>query len=267
MTVGLKKRILGVVLIAIFVVLDVAHICYAESYSNASDDVKLGSELKENHSYEATLENDYDYEAAIRQDKYNQEIINSKPLYEIAYDGKLQKVDNGMNKAEAIFAAVVNKATGTYPRGKNSKGTILYTKDTAHKVARVVGHAAIVYDNNAKNSKVIEATSKGVVKGNNNWDNKKHCRAAVVSSLSVAKRAKVANKCATWVGKPYNWHFADVETRKSFYCSHLVWAGYIDSYNVNLDDNHKDPTQKNFLIVYPSELIASKKTSVTYKKG
>lgn len=61
------------VLVSVFVVLDMAHICNAESYSDAPYDVKLGSELKENHSYEATLENDYDYEEAIN--KNNKEIM------------------------------------------------------------------------------------------------------------------------------------------------------------------------------------------------
>lgn len=262
-----SRKFIGAVLIVFLTLLNLTSVCNAESHKTTLDGSNLEYDFNKNNSYEHLIETDYDYEAAIEQDHHNQELINLKPVYKISNEGSLERLTNEISEIEAEETDMLVNVTGTYPRGKNSKGTILYTTDTVHKVAKVVGHAAIVYDNNTKNSKVIEATSKGVVKGNNSWDNKKHCRAAAVSSLSVAKRANVADKCATWLGKPYNWNFSDVKTRNSFYCSQLVWAGYMDLYGVNLDDNHNDPTQKNFLIVYPSELIASKKTSIIYKKG
>ena len=201
-------------------------------------------------------------EQAIKEDEERQMIIDRKPIYSIQEDGSLVLEDARVNRNELLSLKATT--SGTYPRGSKKKGTVLYTKDTKIKIMGVVGHAAIVADNKENDSKVVESTISGVVYGPNTWNTKSHCRAAVVSSLSVAKRAAVADKCAGWLNKPYNTDYTNTSTRKKFYCSQLVWAGYWDKYSVNIDDN---AFNGNTNIVYPSELISSSKTKLVYSKG
>ena len=37
------------------------------------------------------------------------------------------------------------------------------------------------------------------------------------------------------LGKPYNYNYFNVSTRKKFYCSQLVWAAFKDNYGIDLD--------------------------------
>ena len=136
------------------------------------------------------------------------------------------------------------------------KGIVLVTKDTEHKIAKVVGHAAIVYSK----EKAIEATSSGVKLGTNNWHKKKSCWAGNVIKTTDPQDAAVVNWCYKQKGKPYNWSFTNINTRSKFYCSQLVYAGFKDKYGVNLNYGGG--------IVYPADLLKdTKKTSIVYKKG
>ncbi|MGL4484227.1 MAG: YiiX/YebB-like N1pC/P60 family cysteine hydrolase [Anaerovoracaceae bacterium] len=176
-----------------------------------------------------------------KEDIVRQILINEKPVYLPDRSGKTVK--------ESASA----QANGKYP---TQKGVILYTKNTTNKIATVVGHAAIVYTP----EKIVEATASGVKEGANNWNTSKtHCRAGMVPVLSNSAMNKVADKCYSWKGKPYNWDFAYTSTRAKFYCSQLVWAGYKDSASINLNSGN--------VIVFPSELISDSKVQVIYKKG
>lgn len=146
-------------------------------------------------------------------------------------------------------------SVGNYP---TRKGTILVTSDP-YKGLIPTGHAAIVWDS----STVIESISKGVVVGKNNWkSNKKKFYGVSVSSTSAAQDATVANYCKAQVGKKYNYNYFNVTTRKKFYCSQLVWAGYKDLYKIDLN------TSTFGKAVHPMELVNSSKTYTfyTYKK-
>lgn len=184
---------------------------------------------------------------AVTEDLARQEIIDEKPVYAVDANGMVTSdiIKNSTTRAAA-------KTTGKYP---TTKGVILYTKDTVTRIAKVVGHAAIVYSS----KQVVEATSSGVKRGNNNWNKKKHCRAGMIPVLSKKAMSKVANKCNSWLGKPYNYYFTNTKTRAKFYCSQLVWAGYKDSAGYNLNSGN--------VIVFPSELISSRSVAVIYKKG
>ena len=146
-----------------------------------------------------------------------------------------------------------NAATvsGTYP---TRRGAILVTSD-AYKNLIPTGHAAIVW--NASN--VIESVSSGVVLGKNNWTtSKKKIYGIAVSSTSAAQDSNVASWCKAQIGKPYNYNYFNVTTRKKFYCSQLVWAGYKDLYNVDLN------TSLFGKAVHPMELVNSDKTYTIY---
>lgn len=188
-----------------------------------------------------------DYAKFQKEDLERQEIIDSKPI--VSLDGNVIS-DNisALPQSSPLKAA----AKGSYP---HNKGVYLYTKDTVHKIAGVVGHASIIYNT----TQIIEATSDGVSYGKNNWDKKSHCRAGFIPVLSQTAMNKTANKARSWLGLPYNWHFTNTATRKMFYCSQLVWAAYKDVTGFNLNSGND--------IVFPSELMSSKHTSIIYSKG
>ena len=71
---------------------------------------------------------------------------------------------------------------------------------------------------------------------------------------------KVADWCYSQRGKPYNFDYYDVNTRSKFYCSQLIWAGFKDKYNVDLN------TSQYGAAVHPLEFVSSDKTMILYKK-
>lgn len=153
-------------------------------------------------------------------------------------------------------AKIKTKASKSLNQYPTRKGVILVTKDTVHKAAGMVGHAAIVYSK----TKIIESTIDGVKQGNNNWNKKKSCWAGTVKKTTAKQDAAAASWCWKQAGKPYNYNFFDTKCRNKFYCSQLVYAAFLDKYKINL--NYKGG------IVYPADLLRdSSKTKITYKKG
>lgn len=158
-----------------------------------------------------------------------------------------------LSQYAAKARAKAAKRSNQYP---TRKGVILVTKDTVHKAAGMVGHAAIVYSR----TKIIESTIDGVKQGNNNWDKKKSCWAGTVKKTTAKQDAAAASWCWKQAGKPYNYNFFNTKCRNKFYCSQLVYAAFLDKYKVDL--NYKSG------IVYPADLLRdSSKTTITYKKG
>ena len=136
------------------------------------------------------------------------------------------------------------------------KGVILVTKDK-YKGLIPTGHAAIIYSKGT----VIESLSKGVIKGKNDWKKSKGtCYGVTVKSTNQKQDESSANGCKGKIGKPYNYNFLNVNTRKKFYCSQLVWAAYKDKYNINLN------TSDFGKAVHPMELVATSKTYKIYEK-
>lgn len=62
------------------------------------------------------------------------------------------------------------------------------------------------------------------------------------------------------LGKPYNYNYFNVSTRKKFYCSQLVWVAFKDNYGIDLDTSDFGDA------VHPMELVNSSKTYTIYKK-
>lgn len=187
--------------------------------------------------------------AAVGGENVDNEQLLSIEEQEKAFD----ELDKQPVRADGDDPNAITPYKWVYP---TRKGIILVTKDTVHKVAKIVGHAAIVYSKD----KIIEATSDGVKLGKNNWHEKSSCWAGNVIDTGDPQDAAVADWCYKQKGKPYNWEFTNTTTRQKFYCSHLVYAGFKDKYGVNLNYGGG--------IVYPADLLKDEnKTSIVYKKG
>lgn len=150
-------------------------------------------------------------------------------------------------------APATNRAPlGTYPI---RRGIILMTPDKF--MGLPLGHAAIVYTRD----KVVESVSQGVIWGPNNWNRSKdQAVAATVKATSNAQDEQAATWASHQRRKPYNYNYADKNTRSRFYCSQLVWAAFKDNFGINLD------TPVAFPAVHPAELIVNDKVKVVYRK-
>ncbi|MBE5062748.1 hypothetical protein INF30_05680 [Lachnospiraceae bacterium DSM 108991] len=169
-----------------------------------------------------------------------QEKVSNLPVYS-------DKDENGE------FHNIVTRATGRYP---TRKGVILVTDDK-YKGVVPTGHAAIVYSSN----RVVESLENGVVTGANNWNTSKStCYGVTVKGTTTSEDAAAADWCYNQLNKPYNWIWMDKERRDAFYCSHLVYAAFIDKYGINID------TDAFFSAIHPSEIVDSSNTTIIYKK-
>ena len=181
----------------------------------------------------------------------------NKCLSEIAKSPLYSDVKNGTKivpTSSTNLTKLSSTSTGTYP---TRKGVILVTGD-AYKGLLPTGHAAIVYSSNT----VVESLSNGVTTGKNNWyQTKETCYGASTYGTSAQNDITVANWCYGKIGTPYNYNYFNTSTRKKFYCSQLVYAGYLDNYNINLN------TSLFGGAVHPLELIQSDETYLIYKQN
>lgn len=140
-----------------------------------------------------------------------------------------------------------------YPK---RRGVILVTADF-YRGLIPSGHSAIVLSK----SNVIESLSNGVVKGKNNWnEKKKDCSAVTPYKTTVNQDKKAADYAENQKGKPYNWNFFDVNTTKKYYCSQLVWQAFKKKGNVDLNTDFFGQ------VVYPLELANTDETYFIYVK-
>ncbi|MEW9077243.1 YiiX/YebB-like N1pC/P60 family cysteine hydrolase [Terrisporobacter glycolicus] len=145
-------------------------------------------------------------------------------------------------------------------------GVILVTSDG--KSGRILGHAGIILDKKT----TIESfpasglaadsgkAKNGVHYYKNNWRyiyNKVY--GLSVKNTSKATDASAAGYAKYYIGRPYNWNFADIETNKKFYCSQLVYKAY--KHKAHKDLNYGGGP------VHPIDLVKSKHTSIIYSKG
>lgn len=170
----------------------------------------------------------------------------------------------GKQKEIEFDAKVLTRAAkGTYP---SRKGVILYTPDKLWGLP--IGHAAMVYDKDY----VYEALpDKGVYRGKNNWSSKKtQVYGLGVKGTSVAQDAKAGEYCKRQEKKPYNWAMASIHKRDSFYCSHLIYAAYLDTCKVDLNtpkfDGGYAADGRIYKSIHPSELLSGPNTTLLYRK-
>ncbi|MDR1754819.1 MAG: hypothetical protein LBR74_07945 [Eubacterium sp.] len=176
---------------------------------------------------------------------------NKLPVY-------ADKTGNAINPGQILKqanTAAVDAANsfGAYPR---RKGVILVTADK-YKGLIPTGHAAIIWTTNT----VVESLSGGVTTGVNNWNrSKKSCYGVTTYGTTAAQDSRAANYAYAKIGKPYNWNYVNKWTRNKFYCSQLVYAAYLDLFQINLD------TAAYLSAVHPMELVNSSKTYTIYQK-
>lgn len=210
---------------------------YREMGMSEEEIISVKDELKDvglNNNYITNTEKEFYIRQGIKtedMEKMQEEANQSEGNYE------------SDDQAESLIAA--RASHGSYPI---EEGTILVTKD---KVGGVVplGHAAIV----TSRDWVVEAHPlQGVHYGKNNWNvTRNTCYGLKVHTLSKQQRFEVASWCGRKNTLPYNFKFYNVETRSAFYCSHLVWAGFKDKYNVDLNGGQYGKA------IYPPEMIDS----------
>ncbi|MDR1015605.1 MAG: hypothetical protein LBL86_11620 [Coriobacteriales bacterium] len=179
---------------------------------------------------------------------------------------------------------------GTYPIEDDFvKGRVLVTDDGAFGWLPT-GHAAMTYDKQynkaitamggassgsgssggssaggSSSGAVGEGT--GVVLEDNDW-NHRHATCFVVDVIGTdeEEEAAVADWCHGHLGKPYSIEFFDTASRDTFYCSKLVWAGFLDCYGIDLNtEEYSIPGVGD--AVHPMELVRTPLTRLLYQHG
>ena len=137
------------------------------------------------------------------------------------------------------------------------KEIIPHTTADKYKGLIPTGHAGIIWTS----STIVESLSNGVTTGPNDWNTSKtSCYGISVKGTTVDEDNEASNWCYRQLGKPYNYNYFNVSTRKKFYCSQLVWAAFKDNYGIDLDTSDFGDA------VHPMELVNSSKTYTIYKK-
>lgn len=186
--------------------------------------------------------------------KAEQQEVYSQAYTDAEWDKARQKPVMA-DKSVAKDGIVSTDSFGWYP---TRNGVILVTPD-AYKNLIPTGHAGIIWD--GSNGKIIEALAAGVVIGNNDWNiTKSECFGVTVSGLTVEQDNEASNYCKKRIYSPYNYNYMYPWTRMSFYCSQLVYAAFLDKYDVNLD------TVAYLQAVHPMELVNTSKTYTIYEK-
>lgn len=184
------------------------------------------------------------------QQKSAEEVFDSKTVQQLIKEADKKPVRK--DKTNKGIGSII-KSSGNYPR---RKGVILVTSDY-YKGLIPTGHVAIVYSSN----KVVESLLKGVTTGKNNWySSKKSCYGVTTPKTTIYQDAYVADWCYLQIGKKYNYNYFNVDTRKKFYCSQLIYAGYLDKQRIDLN------TKKFGRAVHPMELVNTDKTCTIYTK-
>lgn len=110
--------------------------------------------------------------------------------------------------AEGNFSLKNTRATGTYP---TRYGVILVTADK-YKGLIPTGHAGIIWTS----STIVESLSNGVTTGPNDWNTSKtSCYGISVKGTTVDEDNEASNWCYRQLGKPYNYNYFNVSTRKN----------------------------------------------------
>lgn len=176
---------------------------------------------------------------------------------------EVEKLIEEANQKEITIdtkAPTTRASYGSYP---TRKGVILVTDD-AYKGVFEVGHAAIIYTGTS----VVESNpDNGVEIGPNDWNkSKSQAYAVTVKGTTTAQDSTVANWCWNQRSKPYNWNFYRMDYRDKFYCSHLIRAGYLDLYNIDLDTSDFN-VGSAMKAIHSMELVNTSQTSLIYRKN
>lgn len=179
--------------------------------------------------------------------------MNSSPIYN---DYKLNHKD-APGSVSKLTKVTASRRMDVYPY---RKGVVLVTTD-AYKDLIPTGHAAIIYDTEI----VVESLAVGVTKGRNNWyDSKTTCYGVAMLHTNMDQDRAAANYCYKKIGKPYNYNYYNMKTRKKFYCSQLIYAAYLDKFKIDLNTGWFDVGPLH--AIHPGELVLSPETYKIYQK-
>ena len=174
---------------------------------------------------------------------------SEEKMIQYQLDG-FEKIDEEIRKEQLNNGTKSNRSP--YPR---RPGVILVTTDGV--IGTVIGHAGIVYNWYY----TIESNpGKGVQYNHNNWDKiKERVYGLDVKGTSDAVDENASLVAKRHIGKEYNWELTNFNKTGSFYCSQLVYRGYLDAAGKNL----------NYMggIVFPMDLVRSNHTTTIYTKG
>ncbi len=175
-------------------------------------------------------------------------------------DRQTVKADTKGKQQTSAFATRSFGNTTPLTSYPTRKGVIMVTPDSHKGIP--LGHAAIVY----KKDCVVEATFHGITTGANNWDKtRKKVYGVTVNKTTDKQDEKAADWCYEQVGKLYNFNYFNTKTRKKFYCSQLVYAAYLDNYNIDLNTSAWNTILGN--PIHPMELVTTSQTTTIYRKG
>lgn len=141
-------------------------------------------------------------------------------------------------------------------------GVICITDSHAKSPLFNNGHAGIVAAAPYYDATIEANTGDGVQPKYGHWNirfNGNKVYQYGVAKTTVQQDQKAALWAAKQIGKAYNHNFFDIKTRNKFYCSHLVWAAYKDTANVDIG------TWEWGHAIHSFELMSSKETTLIYR--
>lgn len=102
----------------------------------------------------------------------------------------------------------------------------------------------------------MESLSNGVTTGPNDWNTSKpSCYGISVKGTTVDEDNEESNWCYRQLGKPYNYNYFNVSTRKKFYCCNTLNG---DSYINKCSKENNQVVSEKIEGVYVSKLLCSK---------
>lgn len=199
-------------------------------------------------------------DTVVATEKLNEEA--SEKLIKEQMDG-WEKLNQDYNSGKLVIQAdktngsngdFSTKAMGTYP---TRSGVILVTDSAVGSFGSIVGHAGIIHSSYLA---VESFKENGVYYYANDWDTR-YSGSNVYGVTASGTTNAEDNTAAVWAyrkwGCPYNTVFFDINTRTKFYCSHLVYAAFIDNFNINLNQGGG--------IVTPLDLVQTSNTYTLYQ--
>ncbi|NKQ22656.1 YiiX/YebB-like N1pC/P60 family cysteine hydrolase [Brevibacillus laterosporus] len=194
-------------------------------------------------------------EAKERTKNFTQSLKGNKIVKNQLQDFKIDSLKKKNLSGDSATMAVDDE----YP---TRSGVILVTTDFSSDTSSgwVGGHAGIIYSK----STTVEAYGLpgkyGVLKLKNDWNKRglDNFVAVTLKRTSTKDDDKASNWAYDQIDKGYNYNFWDIETRKRFYCSQLVYAAYKDTVGIDLNDDGG--------AVWPVDLADSRHVSSIYEE-
>ncbi len=100
---------------------------------------------------------------------------------------------------------------------------------------------------NGSNDRVIESDTVSGVHLGYGSDCRNADQSVVLRATSGSVNGTVVRNWAyIQFGDPYNYNCCDEANRGAFYCSHLNWASFMDTYSIDMDSNPTSPCDTVF---------------------